>query len=231
MLDTLQRLTGSSTSVRRRVVVTYVGLGAFNIVAWALTLLAARDYPILLPSAILAYSFGLRHAVDADHIAAIDNTTRKLMQEGQRPVGVGLFFSLGHSTVVVAISVLLAITAGVVSEIPPSRRSAGSSGRPCRRVFLLAGGRDQPDRAARHLPHVPAASRRAARTTSRTWTSTSRTAACSRGCSGRRCKHDPQELAHVPAGRAVRPRLRHGQRGGPAGPGGHVRRQRTCPWC
>jgi nickel/cobalt transporter (NiCoT) family protein len=60
---------------------------------------------------MLAYSFGLRHAFDADHIAAIDNVTRKLMQEGKRPVAVGLFFSLGHSTIVVGLSVAIAITA------------------------------------------------------------------------------------------------------------------------
>jgi nickel/cobalt transporter (NiCoT) family protein len=56
---------------------------------------------VLLGTALLAYSFGLRHAVDADHIAAIDNVTRKLMQDGKRPVAVGFMFSLGHSTVVV----------------------------------------------------------------------------------------------------------------------------------
>jgi nickel/cobalt transporter (NiCoT) family protein len=64
-----------------------------------------------LGTAMLAYSFGLRHAFDADHIAAIDNVTRKLMQEGKRPVAVGLFFSLGHSTIVVGLSVAIAITA------------------------------------------------------------------------------------------------------------------------
>ncbi len=52
---------------------------------------------------VLAYTLGLRHAFDADHISAIDNTTRKLMNEGQRPLAVGYFFSLGHSTIVVAI--------------------------------------------------------------------------------------------------------------------------------
>src|SRR5271170_3891126 len=57
---------------------------------------------------MLAYSFGLRHAFDADHIAAIDNVTRKLIQEGKRPVGVGLFFSLGHSTIVVGLSIAIA---------------------------------------------------------------------------------------------------------------------------
>jgi high-affinity nickel-transport protein len=56
-----------------------------------------------------AYTLGLRHAFDADHIAAIDNTTRKLMADGKRPRGVGFFFSLGHSTVVFALALLLAV--------------------------------------------------------------------------------------------------------------------------
>ena len=56
---------------------------------------------------ILAYTLGMRHAFDADHIAAIDNTTRKLVQDGKRPLSVGFFFSLGHSTVVFALAVLL----------------------------------------------------------------------------------------------------------------------------
>ena len=56
---------------------------------------------------LLAYTLGMRHAFDADHISAIDNTTRKLMSEGQRPLGVGFFFSLGHSSVVFALAVLL----------------------------------------------------------------------------------------------------------------------------
>ena len=71
---------------------------------------------MLLGTAVLAYSFGLRHAFDADHIAAIDNVTRKLMQEGKRPVAVGLFFSLGHSTIVVALSIAIAITATALQD-------------------------------------------------------------------------------------------------------------------
>src|SRR6184192_2382707 len=58
---------------------------------------------------VTAYTLGLRHAFDADHIAAIDNTTRKLMAEGKRPLGVGFFFSLGHSTIVFALALLLAL--------------------------------------------------------------------------------------------------------------------------
>lgn len=61
--------------------------------------------------AFLAYSFGLRHAVDADHIAAIDNVTRKLMQQGKTPIAVGTFFSLGHSTIVILASLAIAATA------------------------------------------------------------------------------------------------------------------------
>lgn len=86
------------------------GLIVFNLLAWGWALLAFHDQPILLGTALLAYSFGLRHAFDADHIAAIDNVTRKLMNEGQRPVGVGLFFSLGHSTVVFVLTVIVAAT-------------------------------------------------------------------------------------------------------------------------
>lgn len=96
---------------RARVVGIYVVLLIFNLFAWLWALTAFHRYPVLLGTALLAYSFGLRHAVDADHIAAIDNVTRKLMQEGKRPVAVGFMFSLGHSTVVVAGSLAIAATA------------------------------------------------------------------------------------------------------------------------
>jgi high-affinity nickel-transport protein len=92
----------------------YCGLVGANVLAWIWALVAFHDYPVLIGTAFLAYTFGLRHAVDADHIAAIDNVTRKLMQEGKRPVSVGLFFSLGHSTVVVLGSVGVAIAASAL---------------------------------------------------------------------------------------------------------------------
>ena len=98
-------------NLRGKVIGIYALLFAVNIAAWIWAIVAFHDYPVLLGTAALAYSFGLRHAFDADHIAAIDNVTRKLMQEGRRPVGVGLFFSLGHSTIVVALSLAIAITA------------------------------------------------------------------------------------------------------------------------
>ncbi len=140
MLTALRRLLATPGDLRRRVIAVYVFLALFNLVAWGLALGASSAYPILLPTAFLAYSFGLRHAVDADHIAAIDNSTRKLMQDGQRPVGVGLFFSLGHSTVVVALSVLVAISAGIVSDIPAAQQVGGLIGTAVSGTFLLLIG-------------------------------------------------------------------------------------------
>ena len=98
-------------NIRNKVIGIYILLTIANIAAWVWAIVAFHDFPVLLGTAALAYSFGLRHAFDADHIASIDNVTRKLIQEGRRPVGVGLFFSLGHSTIVVALSIALAITA------------------------------------------------------------------------------------------------------------------------
>jgi high-affinity nickel-transport protein len=100
-----------ATNLRTKVIGISVLLIGTNIAAWLWALSAFRDYPILLGTAMLAYTFGLRHAFDADHIAAIDNVTRKLMQEGKRPVAVGFFFSLGHSTIVVLLSIAIAVTA------------------------------------------------------------------------------------------------------------------------
>ena len=94
----------------------YAVLVAANIFAWVWALIAFRDYPVLVGTAFLAYAFGLRHAVDADHIAAIDNVTRKLMQEGKRPIGTGFFFSLGHSTVVVLASAAIALATGALQN-------------------------------------------------------------------------------------------------------------------
>src|SRR2546429_9257791 len=87
-------------------------LAVLNIGTWLWALAAFYDKPALLGTALLAYGLGLRHAVDADHIAAIDNATRKLMQEGKRPIGVGFFFALGHSTVVIVAGSALALVAG-----------------------------------------------------------------------------------------------------------------------
>jgi high-affinity nickel-transport protein len=99
------------TSLRRPVIGIYAILILGNLAVWAWAVFIFADQPVLLGTALLAYGFGLRHAVDADHIAAIDNVTRKLMQEGKRPVSVGFFFALGHSTVVILAAAAIAATA------------------------------------------------------------------------------------------------------------------------
>jgi high-affinity nickel-transport protein len=115
-----------ATTLRGRIVGIYGLLIAVNVAAWAWALSAFHDYPVLLGTAFLAYSFGLRHAVDADHIAAIDNVTRKLMQEGKRPLAAGLYFSLGHSTVVVLASIGVAVTATAFKERFADLQTIGS---------------------------------------------------------------------------------------------------------
>jgi len=102
-------------SLRVNLIGIYSLLIAANLGGWAWAFLVFADQPLYLGTALLAYSFGLRHAVDADHIAAIDNVTRKLMQEGKRPVGVGFFFAMGHSTVVILAAAGVAATTTMLS--------------------------------------------------------------------------------------------------------------------
>jgi high-affinity nickel-transport protein len=97
-----------SSGIRGRTIGIYALLAVANAAAWIWAFVLFREQPILLGTALIAYGFGLRHAVDPDHIAAIDNVTRKLMQDGQRPVTVGFWFATGHSVVV-------ALGAGVIA--------------------------------------------------------------------------------------------------------------------
>lgn len=116
----------SAPDLRRRIIGVYALLIALNVIAWLLAFAAfAGKYPGLLGVALLAYTFGLRHSVDADHISAIDNVTRKLMQERKRPTTVGFFFSLGHSTIVILLSVAIAIAAVVIKNVIPQLQNAG----------------------------------------------------------------------------------------------------------
>ncbi len=112
--------------LRGKISILYTFLIGFNGVMWLILLGASRSFPALLPMGILAYVFGLRHGVDADHIAAIDNTTRKLTNEGSEALGVGLYFSLGHSTIVILLSVGLAIAAHMVKTYIPGLEHIGS---------------------------------------------------------------------------------------------------------
>ncbi len=126
MLAVSKLFSDDGASLRVRIIWIYVLLTGANVAAWLWALSAFRNYPILLGTAMLAYTFGLRHAFDADHIAAIDNVTRKLMQEGKRPVAAGFFFSLGHSTIVVLLSIAIAITATALQSRFENFRTIGS---------------------------------------------------------------------------------------------------------
>jgi nickel/cobalt transporter (NiCoT) family protein len=125
-------------SVRSKVAATYLVLIAANVSAWFWALATFHKFPVAMGTAVLAYTLGLRHAIDADHIAAIDNVTRKLMQQGERPVGVGLFFSLGHSTVVILASVAIAVTTnGLKGRFAVMRDVGGIIGTLVSALFLL----------------------------------------------------------------------------------------------
>ena len=113
------------TSLRHKITGIYAFLLVLNVVAWAWALTAFHGQPALLGTALLAYTFGLRHAVDADHIAAIDNVTRKLLHIGRSPLTAGLFFSLGHSTVVVALTVAVAFAATALTTHFDALRGIG----------------------------------------------------------------------------------------------------------
>ncbi len=96
--------------LRSRLVVLYGFLIVANLATWAWAFRSCRDHPALLGTAFLAYCLGMRHAVDADHIAAIDNVTRKLIQDGGRPLCVGFWFAFGHSSVVFLATLAIALT-------------------------------------------------------------------------------------------------------------------------
>ncbi|WP_025098189.1 HoxN/HupN/NixA family nickel/cobalt transporter [Burkholderia sp. A1] len=126
------------SSSRRQLFLLYAGLIGANLAAWIWALVALHDHPLLLGTAALAYGFGLRHAVDADHIAAIDTVTRKLMQDGKRPFSVGLFFSLGHSTIVILATLGIAISAlALRSRFDGFKAIGGTIGTAVSAGFLL----------------------------------------------------------------------------------------------
>ncbi len=144
MLATMRRvMSDASPDVRGKIVGLYAFLITANVALWLVALVTSFQYPLFLALAATAFALGLRHAVDADHIAAIDNVTRKLMQEKKRPVAVGFFFSLGHSTVVFVIAVLIglgatAIRNGISNDSSGLETVAGLIGTSVSAFFLLA---------------------------------------------------------------------------------------------
>ena len=120
----------------------YGVVAALNLAGWgAFLLYRDRLGPLYAAGGSAAFVFGLRHAFDADHISAIDDTTRYLMQRGKRPLGVGLFFSLGHSTIVMGLSVAVALAAeSVQKHIPALQKIGGTVGASVSGTFLIVIG-------------------------------------------------------------------------------------------
>ena len=128
-----------STDQRAKLFALYAFLLAINVGVWTWALITLSSRPTLLATAFLAYVLGLRHAVDADHIAAIDNVVRKLMQEGKRPFSVGLFFSLGHSlAITVAAGAIAATAAAIQGRFEQFKSIGGIISTAASAFFLLA---------------------------------------------------------------------------------------------
>jgi high-affinity nickel-transport protein len=126
---------------RVKILAVYSLIGLATVSGFVISTVVGRLSVLLAGLGIIAYVFGLRHGVDADHIAAIDNTTRKLMQENQSPFTVGMWFSLGHSTIVVALIIgLVFITRTVIGDIPVLQNAGAIIGTTVSGVFLLVIG-------------------------------------------------------------------------------------------
>ncbi len=115
-----------SRNEKIRIAIIFAVLVSITAVGFSAAFIIGKIAVVLGGLGIVAYVFGLRHGVDADHIAAIDNTTRKLMQEGKRPYTVGMWFSLGHSTVVVALIIALILATRAVATNIPILQSTGA---------------------------------------------------------------------------------------------------------
>ncbi|KAJ3119700.1 hypothetical protein HK098_005221 [Nowakowskiella sp. JEL0407] len=113
-----------------------------NVGIWVSAVIAASNWlATLLPLFVVAFTLGLRHAFDADHIAAIDNVTRKLVGDGQKPVSVGFWFALGHSTVVIVGTIIASIAMSSISEhLEEYQKKSGIVGSSISAAFLLIIG-------------------------------------------------------------------------------------------
>jgi high-affinity nickel-transport protein len=135
LLSTL--FSDAAAGQRTKLVALFALLGGANLAVWITSCAVFKGNTALLGTAVLAYVFGLRHAVDADHIAAIDNVVRKLMQEGKRPLSVGFFFSLGHSTLIVLSVAVIVAAAAAMQERMASYREIGGIISTCVSGFFL----------------------------------------------------------------------------------------------
>ncbi len=122
----VQYSLGFTASEWARLTGFYGVIAALHVSGWGLFLYYSARYPSLVGLGFVAYMFGLRHAFDADHIAAVDDTVRYLLQKGKRPLGVGFFFSLGHSTIVFVLAIGLIFAAAAVKRGLPEFQDFGA---------------------------------------------------------------------------------------------------------
>jgi nickel/cobalt transporter (NiCoT) family protein len=125
------------TNLRSRISWLFGSLVTANAAAWVWALSLFHDQPLMIGTALLAWGLGLRHAVDADHIAAIDNVTRKLMQDGQRPITVGFWFAIGHSTIIAIAAVMIALTTSALSQFEALKQVGGAVATTVSALFLF----------------------------------------------------------------------------------------------
>jgi high-affinity nickel-transport protein len=130
--------TSRRVCLKTRSLAIFGALALFNAAVWCWAVVVFQGHPALLGTALLIYGLGLRHAVDADHIAAIDNVTRKLMHEGKCPVTVGFYFAMGHSTIVVVVAALVASAAAMLSRIESFKSVGGVISTGTSAMFLIA---------------------------------------------------------------------------------------------
>ena len=227
MIALLSRTFRSAAAPGQPIAGIYAALVLANLTAWAWALLVFRDRPILLGTALLAYGLGLRHAVDADHIAAIDNATRKLMQQGKRPVGVGLFFAMGHSSVVVLAAFGVAGAATALAGSVDRFKTVGSvvgTGVSASFLFAIAIVNLIILRGVwRTFEHVRKGGRYVEEDFDLLLAQQPRSARAPIPPAAPNCQ---RELAHVPNRLPVRACIRHCDRGGAARPVGDRDRQR-----
>jgi high-affinity nickel-transport protein len=121
----------------QRIILLKLFLIGVNLAAWAWAFALFRHQPLMLGTATLAWGLGLRHAVDADHIAAIDNVTRKLMQDGQRPLTVGFWFAIGHSGIVLLAAVSIALASSALTDVKAAGEIGGTIATTVSAIFLF----------------------------------------------------------------------------------------------
>ncbi|MDH7972834.1 HoxN/HupN/NixA family nickel/cobalt transporter [Sphingomonas sp. AR_OL41] len=137
MIQSLRNVLAADRAFRQNLVIVSGVIAAMNVGAWLWAFIAFAGQPVLIGVGVVVYGLGLRHAVDADHIAAIDNVTRKLLQDGRRSASIGLWFALGHSTVILLATAGAVAAAGSLNHLQAFRAIGGIVSTAVSGLFLL----------------------------------------------------------------------------------------------